>query len=87
MTAAVQTIAITDAQQSALKWLRNRGGDGVFDRNQVFVAAGQRAPVMRLTWSRLEEAGLVERYLNNRRMRMTPGGLAMDLSGIRESEG
>ena len=35
----------TAAQLSALKWLHNRNGDGVFDRNQVLTAAGERAPV------------------------------------------
>lgn len=88
MSAEAQNIPeVTDAQKAALKWLRSRGCDGVFDRNQVFVAAGQRAPVMRATWTRLEEAGLVERYLNNRRMKVTVAGMALDLRGIKESEG
>lgn len=75
----------TDAQLSALKWLRNRNGDGVFDRHQVLVAAGESAPVMRSTWSRLENHGFVERYLNNRRLRLTDAGRTIDLSGVGES--
>lgn len=77
----------TDAQLAALKWLRNRNGDGVFDRNQVLVASGERAPVMRSTWSRLEGFGLIERYLNNRRARLTEAGRAVDLSRVQESVG
>lgn len=73
------------ALPAALKWLRNRNGDGVFDRHQVLVAAGERAPVMRATWSKLEKIGLVERYMNNRRLRVTAAGLEMDLSGVEES--
>lgn len=76
----------TDAQLSALLWLKNRGADGVFDRNQVLVARGERGPVMRSTWSRLENLGLVERYLNNRRLRLTENGHRVDLSKVRESE-
>ncbi len=76
----------TDAMLSALLWLKNRNADGVFDRNQVLTAAGERGPVMRSTWSNLEKFGLVERYLNNRRMRITPEGLAVDLRNVRESQ-
>lgn len=36
-------MSATTACLSALKWLRNRNGDGVFDRNQVLNAAGERA--------------------------------------------
>lgn len=78
---------VTGAMKSALKWLVNRNADGVFNKNQVLTAAGERAPVMRSTWSKLEKAGLVERYLNNRRMKVTPLGLAMNLRGVHESEG
>ena len=73
------------AQLSALKWLRNRNGDGVFDRNQVLNAGGERAPVMRSTWSKLESLGLVERYMNNRRLRVTEAGLLIDTTNVRES--
>lgn len=76
----------TVSMLAALKWLRNRNGDGVFDRNQVLTAAGERAPIMRSTWSKLEKAGLVEFYLNRRRLRVTANGLAIDLAKISESE-
>lgn len=77
---------VTPSMLSALLWLKNRNGDGVFDRNQVLTAAGERAPIMRSTWSKLEAAGLVERYLNNRRLRITDAGKLVDLRGVRESE-
>lgn len=76
----------TASMLSALLWLKNRNGDGVFDRNQVLTAAGERAPIMRSTWSKLENDGLVERYLNNRRLRITDAGKLVDLRGVRESE-
>ena len=39
----------TDAQLSALKWLINRNGDGVFEKNrQVLVAAGDLGEVIRV---------------------------------------
>ncbi|NTZ60353.1 hypothetical protein G6L24_08530 [Agrobacterium tumefaciens] len=76
----------TPSMLSALLWLKNRSADGVFDRNQVLTAAGERAPIMRSTWSKLEAAGLVERYLNNRRLRITDAGKIVDLRGVRESE-
>lgn len=79
-------MALTSAQLSALKWLRNRNGDGVFDRHQVLTAAGERAPVMRATWTKLEHAGLVERYHNNRRLRVTESGRLEDISRVNESE-
>ncbi|MCP8895318.1 hypothetical protein KYK29_10260 [Shinella daejeonensis] len=77
---------LTNAMKAALKWLCNRNADGVFDKHQVLTAAGERAPVMRSTWSRLERAGMVERYLSNRRMRVTASGHAIDLRDIRESQ-
>ncbi|GAA2871889.1 hypothetical protein GGQ99_000969 [Aminobacter niigataensis] len=71
---------------SALKWLRSRHGDGVFEKNHsVLVAGGERAPVMRSTWSKLAEAGLVEFYLNRRRVRVTSDGLKIDLSKVSEA--
>ncbi|TPW33222.1 hypothetical protein FJU08_01260 [Martelella alba] len=76
----------TPNQLSALKWLKNRSGDGVFDRNQVLNACGERAPVMRSTWNKLRDLGLVEPYLNNRRLRITENGLRIDLSKVNESE-
>lgn len=70
---------------SALKWLRNRNGDGVFDRNQVLVAGGERAPVMRATWNKLQASELVEFYMERRRLRVTHAGYLVDLSRVEES--
>jgi len=75
---------MTSAQKSALLWLRNRNGDGMFDRNGVLLAGGCSAPVMRATWNKLRDAGLVEVY-NGKRLRVTEAGLAVDLRGVGES--
>lgn len=79
-------MSATPSQLAALKWLRNRRGDGVFDRHQVLTAAGERAPVMRSTWTKLEKLGLVERYHDNRRLRVTPDGERADVSKVEESQ-
>lgn len=60
---------MTKAQEQALKWLREHNGDGLFDRCGVLVAAGERAPVMRATWNKLRDAGLIEFY-NKKRVRI-----------------
>jgi len=67
--------AITKSQQRALDWLTRQGGDGVFDKTHVLVAAGERLSsdtydergkleegFMYGTWLALERAGLVEFY-------------------------
>jgi len=78
--------AVTQSHLAALKWLRNRNADGVFERNNsVVLAAGDRAPVMRSTWNKLAEAGLVEFYLERRRVRVTEAGMLVNLSKIEES--
>lgn len=55
---------ITPAMKSALEWLTERGGDGVFSRRHghTMLAAGEIAPFMRATFNKLREAGLVEFY-------------------------
>lgn len=53
---------MSPAQRQALKWLSEHNGDGLFDKNGVLVAAGEKAPVMRLTWNALRDLGLVEFY-------------------------
>lgn len=78
---------VTRHQRAALLWLRNRNGDGMFDRNGVLLAGGERAPVMRSTWNSLAGAGLVELYLDRRRVRVTEAGQALDLRGVTESQG
>ena len=83
---ALDTTAATPAQLGALKWLRNRNRDGVFvGPGQVLLAAGERAGVMRGTWSALEKLGLVERY-NKKRLRVTKAGMAIDVASVREAE-
>ena len=70
---------MTKAQQTALKWFREHGGDGCFDKNGVIFAQGETAPVMRSTWNALEGLGYVQFYCGKRdggkgygRMRLTP---------------
>jgi hypothetical protein len=53
---------MTSAQREALKWLRERGGDGAFDSYGVVLAQGETAPVMRSTWNKLAAAGHVQFY-------------------------
>jgi hypothetical protein len=77
----------TRSMKEALLWLINRNGTGVFERNaQVLVAAGERAPIMRSTWTRLLDAGLVE-SLERSRITVTEEGFAVDMVDICESLG
>lgn len=82
---AVEGEKPTRAQLAALKWLRNRNGDGVFDKNQVLVAACEKAPIMRGTWNKLESLGLAEFYMNRRRIKVTDSGHQVNLSNVEES--
>lgn len=66
--------AVTRAQAFALEWLAEHSGDGVFDLRGVVLAAGETAPVMRATWNRLADHGLVELY--GGRIRVTGKGQA-----------
>jgi hypothetical protein len=78
----------TNSQLSALKWLINRNGDGMFERNNsVLLASGERAPVMRGTWNALVKLGLAELYLNGKRLRVTEAGRAVKLGMVDESRG
>lgn len=79
-------VPLTDAQKSALAWLKNRGGDGLFDRTRCVVARGERAGVMRVTWARLEQAGLIERYAENRRVRVTRAGVLINVAHVQEAD-
>lgn len=53
---------MSDAQKAAYTWLRERGGDGCFDKHGVAFAQGETAPVSRSTWNALQKLGLVEFY-------------------------
>ena len=81
-----KTEAPTRNQRAALKWLKNRGGDGVFDKTNVLIAGGERAGVMRSTWNTLEALGLVEFYLNRRRVKLTVDGERLKVSDVEESD-
>ena len=78
--------ALTKSQLSALLWLRNRNGDGVFDKHRVLVAAGEKAPIMYSTWLALESAHMVEFYMNNKRFRVTEVGKAVNMGSVAESQ-
>ena len=66
----------TEAQRAALKWLRERGGEGVFGKRGVLLAAGEWAPFMRTTWNGLWDVGFIR--IDGNRVRVTPGGFAFD---------
>jgi hypothetical protein len=57
---------MTNLSQScskALKWLKEHNGTGSFEkypRHHVLIAGGEEAPVMRITWNKLQDLGLVE---------------------------
>jgi hypothetical protein len=74
---------MTDAQIAAARWLRKRGGDGLFDKYGVAMAAGETAPFMRTTWNALRDEGLIEFYnptgKGRGRLRLTPKGREADL--------
>lgn len=67
---------MTDAQLRAIKWLRTRNGDGMFDQHGVAMAAGETAPFMRSTWNALRDLGYIEFYnpagKGRGRLRLTP---------------
>jgi hypothetical protein len=75
----------TPSMKSALLWLRRRNGDGMFGRDGVLVAAGERAPVMRATWNRLCMEKFTEEYEGRKRLRITEAGKRLNLTGIIES--
>lgn len=65
-------MSLTSAQKKAVAWLRERNGDGVFDKHGVLLAAGERAPFERRTWNVLRDEGLIEFYGSGRgRARLT----------------
>lgn len=53
---------LNKAQAAALRWLKEHGGDGCFDKHGVAFAQGETAPVTRHTWNALAQLGLLEFY-------------------------
>lgn len=77
---------LTVAQRSALLWLRNRGGEGVFNNHGVLLAQGELAPVMRSTWNALHGHKLIKPGRMRRRITVTQAGLDEDLTHVTESK-
>lgn len=65
---------MTEAEKKALRWLYDRNGDGVFDKDGVLIAAGQSAPIMRSTWNSLVRQGYVMEYMKRKRLKTTEAG-------------
>lgn len=76
---------LTKAQQSAYKWLVDRGGDACFDRHGVALAQGETAETERKTWNALERAGLIRFYGGKRDGGKGYGRLAV-LAALNEQE-
>ncbi len=74
-------MTLTAAQSSALKWLSDRGGDGMFDKSGIVLAYGESAPHTRTTWNQLEALGLVQFYRTRARGR---GRIRVVQGGVRE---
>jgi hypothetical protein len=53
---------LTKAQMAALRWLKQHGGDGCFDKYGAAFAQGETAPFLRTTWNGLEALGLLQFY-------------------------
>lgn len=51
---------LTESQADAYKWLIERNRTGLFDKNGVLIAGGERAPFMRSTWNILRDLNLIE---------------------------
>lgn len=78
--------SLTAAQKSALRWLRDRGGDGCFDKHGVAFAQGETAPVNRSTWNALAVFGMIEFYGGAKqggrgygRLRVLPAGMVANV--------
>lgn len=53
---------MTAAQSEALRWFKERGGDGCFVRGGLVLSRGEIAPHTAATWKALQAAGAVQRY-------------------------
>jgi len=76
---------IRASQRLALLWLRNRGGEGVFNKDDVLIARGELAPVARPTWRKLQSAGLIGSRAPHC-VHLTRQGKNFDLHGVEESQ-
>lgn len=65
---------LTDAQRQAIYWLNAHNGDGLIYRGGTLLAGGVTAPYRNTTWAALCNAGMVEKYQGNRRIRLTEAG-------------
>lgn len=71
---------LTKAQESALRWLYDHGGDGLWCSNSLLLAGGREGPYYRSTWNSLRGAGLVESY-NPRQDGRGRGRLRLTVAG------
>lgn len=72
---------MTPAERSALRWLKERNGTGVFaekSNHSVLIAAGERGPFRRGTWSKLCGSGMVT--IDRLRVTVTSEGLKANVS-------
>jgi hypothetical protein len=75
---------ITEPMMAALKWLRERNGTGVFDRNGVLLAGNELGPFMRTTWNKLGAFGLV--IIEGKRATVTSAGLKLKIGNVKNRE-
>lgn len=75
-------MTLTEPQRAALKWLRDRGGTGMFGKEGVLLAKGEWAPFMRSTWKVLRDEGFIT--LTNKRVNVTPPGYVYDVGITQE---
>lgn len=79
---------LTAAQKRAARWLHNRGGEGMFNRNQVLLARGELAGVMRATWNALAKAEppCIVFSPCRKRVSLTGAGKAVAMTCVKEAD-
>lgn len=78
----MSSLNLTKAQRKALRWLYNRGGEGVFNNHQVLLARGELAGVMRATWNALAKTNTPCIEIYKRRVSITGAGIAFAMSWL-----
>ena len=73
-------MCLTEAKRAALKWLRDRNGTGVFDRDGVLLAGGELGPFMRSTWNKLRDEGFL--VIEKKRVTLLPAAYAVDVGRV-----